>query len=412
MRRKRKQESNNLQNFESYTPCQLPKNAEEGHVDLSTFITPDYTAADEDFVKKQYHEAEKALDPIIQTGDPYTLGTVADGAVDAQMKFVETKHSEEVAMHEISAGNIVKSREVRKEELERRISALTEKIDGLNAKIEPLKDKHTQFVLHLGKHRVSVGLVVTILAMAADALMNFSFLQGILLQNSFMLWLCVLGMSIMSDGTMYGLGELLSRKDEQFMPPMLRRIVMGGLIGAFALSVVASVMIRFGSMNITFGSINSAGEFVGKASYSAAEWGVALITAFLTTTTGLLSLGFSVDHNGYLESRRLRMEAEAAHLCAEREVLLGELSAIKKAPDPMIRDLKCRKAAEANIEALRIGLKIHVRKLLAQKQQNAAYTDAMAESAAKLLAETGAAAPDSTAITNTINLDPQLKEAV
>ena len=67
------------------------------------------------------------------------------------------------------------------------------------------------------------------------------------------------------------------------------------LFGMFILSVIASVAIRFGSMDATFGTVNAAGEYVGKTSYNLAEYGVTLVTAFLTTATGILSFAFSLD---------------------------------------------------------------------------------------------------------------------
>ena len=43
MFRKKEQESFGLKNTEKYTPAFLPKNVEDGHTDLSTFIVGDYS---------------------------------------------------------------------------------------------------------------------------------------------------------------------------------------------------------------------------------------------------------------------------------------------------------------------------------------------------------------------------------
>ena len=53
----------------------------------------------------------------------------------------------------------------------------------------------------------------------------------------------------------------------------------------------------------------------------------------------------------------------------------------------MICDRERRKVAEANLEALRIGLMMLVRKLLALHQQDASYSDTMSESAKKLFVD-------------------------
>ena len=69
-------------------------------------------------------------------------------------------------------------------------------------------------------------------------------------------------------------------------------------------------------------------------------------------------------------------------LCNQLET---ELTSLEMAVDPMICDRERRRAAEANLEALRVDLMIHCRKLLALHQQDASYADAMTVSAKKLL---------------------------
>ena len=54
----------------------------------------------------------------------------------------------------------------------------------------------------------------------------------------------------------------------------------------------------------------------------------------------------------------------------------------------MICDRERRKAAEGNLEALRMGLMMFMRKLLALHQQDASYLDSMSESAKNLLEDT------------------------
>lgn len=404
MSKKRKNEPNAPQAPESSTPVVLPRHSEQGGHDLSSLITRDYSLADADFLGECYTQGEKELAQFIGTCDRFTPGSVADSMIDSQIRFLEEKHRNEVAMHELCGANIVRSREIRKEELERRIPGKQARMASLKRQIEPLAGKRAQFSIRIGSHRLSAGAVVTIAAMIFDAFVNYSFLQNVLQQHWFMLLLTVVGLSIMSDGGMFAVGELISRRGEDFVDVRLRRVYIGVLLGAFLASVAASIAIRVGSMDSTFGTLVAIGVYAAPESYSAAQWATALLTALLPATTGVLSLVFSVDRNGYLEKRRLELEAELKRVSSECGILMDELSALNKAPDPMLRDRECRKAAEKNLETLRCGLKIHVRKLLAVRQASAPYTDAMGESADKVLAAAREAAPTIT----TVNL----KEAV
>ena len=199
------------------------------------------------------------------------------------------------------------------------------------------------------------------------------------------------------------------------MDKRLFYLTAGGLAALFLLSVITSVLIRVGSMDVTFGTINAAGEFVGKESYSLAEWGVTLVTAFLTTATGLISFALSFDENAYLVERRRELEAELARVSREYDQLAAERSALTLAADALELDRQRRKAAEASLEALRTGLKQHIRKLLALQQEDAAYTDAMAESAGNLLR--GERTPDASGrpsqeSARSISLNPELEEVV
>ena len=182
----------------------------------------------------------------------------------------------------------------------------------------------------------------------------------------------------------------------------------------FLLSVLASIFIRFGTMPETFLVPDAEGNLVAKEIFSLADWGVTIMTSFLTTATGLISLAFSVDKNAHLVDRRRALEDELAAVKAEYDALTDERNAIDRAADPSIRDLECRKAAEKNLAALRVGLKQHMRKLLALQQNEAAYTDSMAESAQALLPRNGAGAPDPRAETEnlTIHTNYTFEEAV
>jgi len=395
---------------ENYVPSSLPKH---GHPDLADFITSDYSLISKSFLDDSYKACEDSLSPLVQTTDIYTLDHTCDVYIDAQVGHLANQHLEEVAMHELQGQNITAARKIRREELDRLIQQSEERISSLDKAAGPLRGKHAQFDLRLGKLRIPMGVPITIIAMAADAMLNYSFLEGILLQSIPLLFLTVLCLSIMSDGSMFVLGSLLSRKNEDFMDKWLYRVSAAGLISMFLLSVAAGVMVRVGSMDITYGTLNADGQFVGKETYSLAEYGITLATSFLTTATGLISLVFSVDKNAQAEKRCKTLEAELAAETARCNEWLAERTALDLAVDPMIRDLECRKAAEANLEALRIGLKLHIRKLLVLHQQDASYTDAISVSAEKLLEkapeEIQPAAADTEADVTLIHLE---KEAV
>lgn len=368
---------------ETYVPATLPKHGQN----LDGFITSDYSVNDLQTRQSYYEVCEKTLAGVLATGDKFTPGRICDQYVDGQVEHLYVTQQQEEAMRTLQAHHITSEREVRTEELLRKKSRMEERIAELTEKIQPLKDLCPQFEISIGRFHIPAGLPITLSAMAVDILLNISFLQGVLLQNAMLLLITVLCMSVMSDGTMYCLGLLVSRKDEKFMPIWLLRLLEVSLVALFLLSVVSGVMIRFGSMDVTFGTINAAGQFVGKTAYSAAEWGVSLVTAFLTTCTGLISLAFSIDHNAHLVSRRRGWEAEKAVCEKEYEAVCIELSALTKAADPIVLDNARRAAGRREIEALRDGMKLHMRALQAQLQGDAAYTEAMADSAEALMQE-------------------------
>lgn len=367
---------------ENYAPAPLPSH---GNPDISGYITGDYTALRDGFVEDHIADAEQKLTPLVETTDEHTLGSTFDAYIDITMNHEDAQFEQECAMHDLQSEHILKSRTVRMGEIDRELEPINQHIEELTADIEPLKGKHAQWQLRIGKAHMGIGGLVTVAAMVVDAFLNFSFLQTVLLSNVFLLALTVISLSVMSDASMSVLGSLLSRRDESFMPKLLFRILCGGLIGAFVLSIVVSVMIRFGSMDATFGTINAAAEFVGKDNYTLGEWGVTLATAAVTTVTGIISMVFSMDDNARLEARRIELEEALATDTRHRNELMAERHALELEEDPCIRDLACREAARHNIYFLRLSLKAHMRKLLTLKQKDASYTDTMSESTQALL---------------------------
>lgn len=384
---KKKQGSFGSKNIEEYTPAFLPKNVEDGHTDLSTFIVGDYSLMNESFIAERYAECESKLSPIIQISDQYTVGEMGDAYVDAEWEFAKNKHEEEVAMHELSGKNIVKARMVRIQELKERIPKLHEKNTKRQAKIDELSDKHAKYAIRIGNLIIQLGLPITAIAFAADFFVNTEFVQSILYSNVNMLRILVVCLCLMSDFTMNGLGILISKKSDS-MSVCMYRTFLAVFICLFSVSVLGSIAIRVGSMPLTYGTFDAKGNFISKETFTIAEYALAVISSLGPAVTGVLSFFFSVDTDYYLEKECIKLKAEQEQdekLCIQLE---AELSSLELAVDPMICDRERRKAAEANLEALRKGLKILIRKLLALHQQDASYSDAMAESAKKLLEDT------------------------
>lgn len=361
---------------EVYVPGTLPQYGQK----LDTFIPSSYTMTIPERIQEYYERLSDKLRKLIDTCDQFTDGSVFDTAVDVQVDQLQCRHATEVVSHQLQCKNIVNARNNRKGQLERKKTDLEEKTQGLRQKIAPLADLHAQFEMKLGPVCISYGLIATILALVVDSLVNYSYLQAILLQNRNLLIVCTVCLAFMSDVSMFCLGSFLSRKEENFMSTWLYRVVTVGMLSLFMISAVTGIMVRFGSMDQTFGTINAAGEFVGKSRYSPAEYGVAMATAFLTTATGLISFALSVDKNSHLVKRRGAYEEELSALEAELCAVNAELSALDGAMDPYELDKHYRAAAEESIEALRAGLKIHIRKLLSEKMEDPTFTEQISQS--------------------------------
>lgn len=368
---------------DNYVPASLPTCGQG----LENFVTADYPMNKPEIVEAGYHDAEAYLDGVISTCDHHSNGTECDHYIDAETERCIAVHEAAIANNENQIVRIHSAREMRKATLERKISPLKEKIAKLQSEIEPLEGLRSQFTLHVGRFAISVGLPITIISMIVDAAVNYSFLQTVLLSNATLLMITVICMSVMSDGSMWALGTFLSHRGEKFTSKPLFWTICVSLASMFILSVVASVMVRWGSMDTTYGTINAAGEFVGKESYSLAEYGVTLITAFVTTATGLLSFAFSLDKNAFPVSIRERKEKELAKCLAELDPLLNERALLENSPDPREWDERKRAAAEHQIEANRLGLKLHCRKQMTVRVNDPDFTERMAESGDALLRE-------------------------
>lgn len=383
-----------------YVPSRLPSEGEG----LETFVTTEYPMNDPENVKRAYALAGERLNGVLTSCDTYSDGSDCDYIIDSQINHIRAEHDAVVANTENQIVRIISALNMRSAAIRRKLEILQDKAKALIAEIEPLKDLESQFRIHLGHRAVSVGVPVTLMAMAIDGFVNYGFLSQILLQNATLLAITVVCMSLCSDGCMWGLATYLNHQKEEFTAKPVFWMVCAGLLSAFLLSVAASFMIRYGSMDITFGTIGADGEIIAKDSYTLAEYGITLISAFVTTATGILSFGFSLDKNIFRISIRERKEAELERCLAEINKLRNELALLENAPDPRVRDAAKRAAAEKQIEVLQKGLKVYCRALLAEHLHNADFTEVMAKSGETLL-KNSAAVTDEEVITDYVVSD-------
>lgn len=377
---KKKKETMGFVLEENYVPASLPKYG----LNLDRYITGEYCLNSDSFIAGCYTACAEKLEELIQTSDSFTMGETFDAFLDGKIAHVESKHQYDVARHHLQTEHIKSAIAVRKNTLNQRKAILEKEIEKKRKVIEPLQDLNAQYELKLGKWHLQLGVIITLIAVVVDSLLNYSFLEGIILSDGFLLLVTVLGLSVLSDGSMFCLGTILSHRKEKYMSKGLYYTAVVGLSIMFLISAFACVFIKWGSMNVTYGTINAAGEFIGKETYSLAEYAATVATSAITSCTGLISLLFSVDENAHLVKQRRKLESSLRKDVLEYEPIVMELEALEHANDPGIYDKEKRIAAEANLEALKKGLKLYVRKLLALHQKDAAYTDFVSESARDL----------------------------
>lgn len=366
---------------EHFVPAMLPVYG----LALNTFVIGNYSLSDPDVRDAHFMEISSGVEGVLATCDIHSDGTECDHYIDGEMQRLYAIHQGEVADHEAQAQRIRSARETQKEWLTKEIFEMEEKSEELKKEIAPLKGLRTQFRFKIGRVAVSLGLVVTLLCLVVDSFVNYSFLQDILLTNKTFLWITVVCLGVASDVTMWLLGTYISKKEEGFVSKPLYRTVCSVLLGFFLLSVAATVAIRFGSMDSTFGTINADGEFVGKEVYNIAEYGITLLTSFVTACTGALSFFCSLDKNAAAVARREKMELDLKKNDALLAVKKAEFSELEKAADPIARDMAKRPAIEATLEAMRDNLKLACRKSNTVRLKDPSFTEKMAISGKKIL---------------------------
>lgn len=373
-------------NKEIYTPRPLPRFAEKGHTDLSGFITPEYSLLDPVYMKKKYAECEEYLGPLVKTSDPFTLGSNLDAFVDSEIAFEKNQFNKECVYNEISAANISKARNVRKAALSSRLEKLSGEIAHTESELNNLGHPKGKHVLRIGRFMLQLGLPVTIAALAADFYVNKYFVQSMLFSKPDLLNILAICMCMLSDISLYAVSTSLSKASSNNSDETrIQKILIFIFTGFFFLSIVGSIGIRIGTMNLSFGSYDADGNWIGKTAFNISEWSLTILSSFCTALTGAVSFWVSYDPEYWKE----KMVNELTEKLKAKETvyleLRSELLALTEATDPLETDLERRKAAEENLKALSIGLKAHVRKLMAIQQEDASFTAAMGHSTAELI---------------------------
>ena len=378
---------------ETYTPAPLPS-PESGLVSgdpypgLESFVTGPYLMNDAEYVNSFYMAADEELSSVVATCDNHSTGRDGDTFVDGQIKKLYADLEKESAEHEHLCARIRCAKKTRIDTVKAKLKDIEAKIDKCTSVITPLEDLRAQFSITIGNMTtLSMGTLFTCFAIVFDCIVNFAYFQTVLLSHFALLIITVIGCAFLSDLSMMCLGVYISHKREDFTSRQLYYAVCTALFSMFVISVIASPMVRLGSMAETYGTIDSAGRAVAPESYSLAQYGITLLTSFVTACTGLISFALSNDKNAYLIKIRRRAEKERDMYINQAAKLQSELSLLENIPDPEIRDKEMRAAAVMQIEALRTGLKLHLRKLMAIRISDAEFTESMTESGEKVLAE-------------------------
>lgn len=371
---------------------------------LDSFVTSTYPASDPSYLEEVRKKTMDELADLVKLSDSYSSGEGCFAHIDGRIKELYAEVENVGAEHQNQIGRINATKEARKRTLVERAREYEDEIANRTKIIEPLKDLRSQFTFKLGAV-ISIGLLVTILSMVFDSIVSYSYYESILFSNRVLLWLTVIGTTLLSDLSMCTLGMYISRKDEKFTTKGLFYTICGALLLMFIVSFAASVLVRIGSMPETFAAVDSNGNPVPPESYTLAQWGITLVTAFITACTGVLSFAFSNDKNAHMVSVRERAKKERAAFWSKLEPISNEMILLDNAPDVSAYDFRKKNGAVCMIEALRLRLKLDSILMQALHVGDATFAERMSELAAKLIEDAPA---DVTAALSTFE-DPTIQ---
>lgn len=366
---------------ENYTPANLPTYG----LALETYVNSDYPLENTTVLEATYNEAEERLESVMAATDLHSMGDEGDPYIDNQILHLWATHTAAIAEHEKQTIRIKNAIEMRIAELNVNIESAVKRKEKLEAEIQPLEGLQPHFQIQVFNQSISVGFMVTMLAILFDSIVFYSFLQNILIVNGLLLTTTTFGMALLSDATSCALGVLISRRNEKYTA---RPLFYGGCVllgGLFLASFVLTMLLKLGSMPSSFGTINAAGCFVPKETYTLAEWAITISQGLLPACTGGLSFIFSLGDTNYKVTIREKKKKELQQCESELRAWRGELFLIENAPDPGERDATKRAAAEQHMEALRTGLKLRLRKLIIERNADPEFTEKMASSANALV---------------------------
>lgn len=354
------------------------------------YIAHGYKQNDPEYTESICKNAKKTLEPLVNCMDKHNSGTEAYGYIDAEiMRPIKADFKNDCAWADYQSTRIQNVTNTRLGKVERTIENLKNKLEKVEKKLEPLERYKARNEMTLFGKSVSIGLLINVFAIVSDVLVTYPYLESVVTMGGLFLFASVVAMAIMSNCSMSALGNLWSTTDESYMSKRIQIVLSVAYVVAFGLSVVAGPLIKFGSMDQQFGVITASGQFIPKeGDYSMAEYGITLITSFLTAFTGLMCFHFNHNRNRdkVLEKRELEKEKNILELglekaLSERDAILGEHHAAMKL------DQDKRKAAMEEIAMLPDKLKAQFTRTWAETVGTAEAVEKAANTVEHMLEE-------------------------
>ena len=390
---KRKQGNRINEMADHYVPTKLPVPGEELERDspscqTENFISTRYSINEPGEMEAAYGNLKGALEqeltgPITLT-DKRSPVDYAKSWVDKLITTLYATLNGEISFHNNQLARIEGTKAARKQTLLAKIEdderekgeneeAITASDRVHKAAMESLDQRlqghRAMFTLRLFGRDLPLCPLLTVGAMVFDAFVNYNAYQYILLSQALMLILTVVGMSFMSDVTMSVLASYVTRREEAFTSKANYYFVCASMLLLFAVSVVASLLVKIGCMPEMFGTINARGQAVPPDHYTLAHWSTTIINGLIPACTGILVYAVGVDKYSRLTSlRKLEVKAMEAFraeklekikaLTAQIYAFRNEVTLIDAALTPSAFDAMEREAATVKIEAIRLALMV------------------------------------------------------
>lgn len=342
---------------------------------IPNFHPATYKLAEQSGLSEVYNRCTEQFDPLIETNiDKFSNGDEFDPFIEKQIEHETAFHKKEVAIHHEICEKIARAAKTRTFILQEYKNTLENEIDELHQKLEPLKEVRKQSSLKIGKIDISWGIIATMIFCLFDTIVNFDMIDPIVEGRLSMTIVLLIIMAIASDVSMAVFADCRNKEAEE--NDRDRKVISYACLILFALSIIASIVMRMGSLDLIY-----EGREIGIAQIAAAA-----IASIATAATGLLSFAFSLNKTGAKAQLKKELETQLA----AKEILLNntkaELSELEGF-NPFELDDELRKAAEQNLNALRTNLKLHARKLMLDKKKNPGFCQSICENSKKLVAD-------------------------